>query len=71
MLLVAATLFRVEVTLKVAEAPLSETSAVETEIVRDEIEIQEGTELPSDLAKVSVSVAMQLLFELYAATDHV
>ena len=70
-MLVAATLLRVEVTLKVAEFPLSETSAVDTEIVRDEIEIQEGTALPSDLAKVSVSVARQLLFELYAARDHV
>ena len=76
MLLVAATLFRVEVTLKVAEVPLSETSAVDTEIVRDEIEIQEGivpqvgVAAPSDFYNVSVSVAMQLLFELYAASDH-
>ena len=79
MLLVAATLFRVEVTLKVAVVPLSETSAVDTEIVRDEDEIviQEGTvpqvgvDAPSDFCKVSVSVAKQLLSDLYAATSHV
>ena len=73
-MLVAATLFKVEVTLKVAEVPISETSEVDTVIVRDEIEIQEGTvpqvgvAAPSDFYNVNVSVAMQLLFELYAAT---
>ena len=72
-MLVAATLFKVEVTLKVAEVPISETSEVDTVIVRDEIEIQEGT-VPqvcvaaSYFYNVNVSVAMQLLFDLYAAT---
>jgi hypothetical protein len=67
-LLVAAVLLRVEVTLKVAEFPLRVTSDVDTVIVRDEIEIQEGTDVPSDLFNVSVSVAMQLLFDLYEAS---
>ena len=59
-----------------AEVPLSVTSVVDTVIVRDEIEIQEGAvpqvgvAAPSDFYNVSVSVAMQLLFELYAASDH-
>ena len=56
MLVVPATLFRVEVTLKVSEVPLSETVVVDTVIVRDEIEIQVGTELPSDFCNESVSV---------------
>ena len=61
-MLVVAKLFRVEVTLNVAEVPLSEISEVDTEIVRDEIEIQEGTvpqvgvAAPSDFYNVSVSV---------------
>ena len=70
-MLVAAVLLRVEVTLKVAEFPLRVTSEVDTVIVRDEIEIQEGTDVPSDLANVSVSVAMQLLFDLYEASVQV
>ena len=72
-MLVVAKLFRVEVTLNVAEVPLSEISEVDTEIVRDEIEIQEGTVPQVCVAaayfyNVNVSVAMQLLFDLYAAT---
>ena len=61
-MLVVAKLFRVEVTLNAAEVPLSEISEVDTEIVRDEIEIQEGTvpqvgvAAPSDFYNVSVSV---------------
>ena len=45
-----------------AEVPLSETSVVDTVIVRDEIEIQVGkapqvgVEAPSDFCNVSVSV---------------
>ena len=66
-MLVAAVLLRVEVTLKVAEFPFRVTSEVDTVIVRDEIDIQEGTDVPSDLANASVSVAMQLLFDLYEA----
>ena len=60
-----------------AVVPLSKTSGVDTVTVRDEIEIQEGAvpqvgvAAPSDFYNVSVSVLMQLLFELYAASDHV
>ena len=60
-----------------AVVPLSKTSGVDTVTVRDEIEIQEGAvpqvgvAAPSDFYNVRVSVLMQLLFELYAASDHV